>query len=1207
MSNEESTEEDAFPMDIRLNETVNIDSQNTGDYLYYSPSEIRNAYNATSLLNSGYNGSGVTISIVDAYGDPYIQGELNNFSATFGIPPTTVRVACVDGPCNYAEGISTGWNREIALDVEWAHAMAPGATINLYIGSNGGQPLYDAVAAAVAGTNGNGTYLSPSSIISMSWGTPENDIGESGAVAQVFGENYPWLNQVFQLGAAEGITFFASSGDWGAYDQALGQTSPYGGAPYPSTDPFVTGVGGTSLYMGTDSESLQSPGNATGSYGYETAWSWNNHYEWGTGGGFSTFFGRPSWQSGLGVPSGKTRGTPDVSWDADPLTGVLVYTQGAFGIYGGTSVGSPSWAGSMALIDQVAGHDLGFIDPLLYAILKDPVEYGKAFHDITVGDNDPFQADPGWNPLTGVGTPNIGELARYLSQPPTSLSVFASSSVAPGTSASYSTVQIYASALNQTSPVTEGAVHAEIISSTGGLVGDVSMTYDSSIGLWAAAYRVKPGDPAGMWSVTVQVTSGSQSGTGATTFSVGDGVTLLEQSKLFSVGDEIPVAAIVTGTAGSVVESGSFSATFRLGTPTGPVEGTVALAYNSTAGMWEGVFPISKSVDQGAWVLEVSGADSSGNLAATAYSWLNVGMIASVYTDSTAYSLGEGISIYSAISYNGRSTATGAYTATIGLDGRSLGTVPLSYNAEQSLWMGAFNVPLSDSAGFYRIVVTGNDGSENSAYGETLVSVATPSATSISCAGSVAVLTSSACIATVSGNDTAGIVSFTSSGLGTFTSGVCTLVGGSCSVGYVPVSTAGSPQTIDASYSGDIVSLPSEGTSVVWVNPITSFSTVACSPSTVLVNASATCTVTVADGHPTGNVSWAQVKSPGSVTISPSSCTLSSSYQCQVAIEGASPGSVTLSAKYNGDASDTPSRGTFAVIVEPVVSVAVVCAPASVVVGMSATCTASVVGSPSNKGKVTWLSSGAELSELMCTLKNGACSVKYTPMHTGSVNITASLGNNPSPPGNFDLTVTLRPSTTKVSCTPTSVAVGSSKKIKCTAVVAGYSPTGTVTWSTLATGVGSVAFTSGVNACVLNKGHCSVTLNGTAAGAVAIKGNFSGDSNNVGSFEVFTLTIKPARTNLSLSCVSTSGDTWTCTATLNGYFGSVANENITWSKVSGSGDVTFPNPANCALSSGGTCTITLKGTTLGTIKIEAAYSGDVNNAISSKTAKLRIT
>ena len=168
------------------------------------------------------------------------------------------------------------------MTLNGSHAMAPAAAINLYIGSNSSFPLYDATAQAVLNSS--------TSIISMSWGTPENSFTISSPVAPIEGANYPWLDQVLQQAAAEGITAFSSSGDWGAYDQGSGETLPYGGAVYPSTDPYVTGVGGTSLYMNTTSGTIQFPySNATGGYGSESAWSWSNSNLWGTGGGYSTF------------------------------------------------------------------------------------------------------------------------------------------------------------------------------------------------------------------------------------------------------------------------------------------------------------------------------------------------------------------------------------------------------------------------------------------------------------------------------------------------------------------------------------------------------------------------------------------------------------------------------------------------------------------------------------------------------------------------------------------------------------------------------------------------------------------------------------------------------------------------------------------------------------------------------------------------------
>src|ERR1700730_15502557 len=150
--------------------------------------------------------------------------------------------------------------------------------------------------------------------------------------------------------------------------------------------------------------------NATGGYGTESAWSWSNQYNWATGGGYSTLFSSTSWQKGPVFDSSKgLRGVPDVSWVADPATGVAVdlYNPSSntysYFVIRGTSVGSASWAGAIALLDQKAGGRLGLITPSLYSIFNNPQKYSKAFYDVTSGNNNPDSASVGWDPLTGLG------------------------------------------------------------------------------------------------------------------------------------------------------------------------------------------------------------------------------------------------------------------------------------------------------------------------------------------------------------------------------------------------------------------------------------------------------------------------------------------------------------------------------------------------------------------------------------------------------------------------------------------------------------------------------------------------------------------------------------------------------------------------------------------------------------------------------------
>ena len=192
-------------------------------------------------------------------------------------------------------------------------------------------------------------------------------------------------------------------------------------------------------------------------------------------------------------------------------------------------------------------------------------------------------------------------------------------------------------------------------------------------------------------------------GTGFTTFSVGDGVTFFlpyynattaSSSSVFLLpGEKINVSAAVTFPNGQCcVSGGSFNATFTLNTPTGKIEGQVPLAYNGTSQLWQGSFPIPYSADQGAWVLTISGTDSSGN-SGSAYSWLNVGLNVLLITDSPSYIIGDSVTIFAAPVYpNGLVTASGNFTAAVTFDSKLISEVPMSFNWLIGLWAGTFTL-----------------------------------------------------------------------------------------------------------------------------------------------------------------------------------------------------------------------------------------------------------------------------------------------------------------------------------------------------------------------------------------------------------------------------------------------------------------------------------------------------------------------------------
>jgi subtilase family serine protease len=368
----------------------------------YGPAQIRRAYNIPSNLT----GAGKTIVIIDAFGNPDIASDLALFDSTFDLPPANLNIICITGTCptfdpNNAD--QQNWAGEIALDTQWSHADAPGATIDLVI-SRSDQDS-DILAAQQYVVNHN-----LGDVLSQSFGEGETCMDPSIFAAQ---------HRVFVKAAAEHMTVFASAGDSGSAQPDCNNDGGYFlSASTPASDPLVTGVGGTHLNADF----------TTGQYQSESVWN-----DSGTavdigagGGGFSTKYPRPSYQA-IGNRNA-ARGVPDVAFNADIFGGVLGvcsacgFGPGAFFIFAGTSSGSPQWSAITALADQAAGGRLGFLNPVLYVIGVTPTIYNFAFHDITTGNNawdvtgvPGYSASRGWDPATGLGSPNAAHLISLLS------------------------------------------------------------------------------------------------------------------------------------------------------------------------------------------------------------------------------------------------------------------------------------------------------------------------------------------------------------------------------------------------------------------------------------------------------------------------------------------------------------------------------------------------------------------------------------------------------------------------------------------------------------------------------------------------------------------------------------------------------------------------------------------------------------------------
>jgi subtilase family serine protease len=380
----------------------------------YQASQIQNAYNVTPLLNRGINGTGKTIVIIDAFGSPTIGSDLQVFDAAMGLPNPNFSIITPAGsppPFDPNNGNQFGWGVETSLDVEWAHAIAPGANIVLAVApSNNDSDILNVLQYVVDNHVGD--------VLSQSYGEAEACMDPSLLATQ---------HAEFVKAAAEGMTVFASSGDSGASQPACVGNGALKAVSTPASDPLVTGVGGTTLNANT----------STGAYIGETAWT----EPFGcnppavapadvncSGGGFSSLFGRPDFQAS--TFKGASRGVPDVAYNAGVAGGVLTHIQfvnDAFGlppnvffIVGGTSAGSPQWAGLAADGDQLAGRSLGDINPALYAISNSKIQYSSALHDITTGNNNVveigggYSAGAGWDPVTGLGSPNAANLLPQL-------------------------------------------------------------------------------------------------------------------------------------------------------------------------------------------------------------------------------------------------------------------------------------------------------------------------------------------------------------------------------------------------------------------------------------------------------------------------------------------------------------------------------------------------------------------------------------------------------------------------------------------------------------------------------------------------------------------------------------------------------------------------------------------------------------------------
>ncbi|MGC8593782.1 MAG: protease pro-enzyme activation domain-containing protein [Nitrososphaeria archaeon] len=543
-----------------------------------SAKELWKAYNVTGLLNSGISGSGYTIGILDWYGDPYINQVLQVYDREFGFPnPPNFTVVPI-GPYDPNLGVLTGWDGEISGDVELSHSMAPSANITLYIG-NGALPVFVPISFI--------DQQHAVQTVSQSWSIYEWYYSVLGPAFYI--TNLQLADYYYALGSLEGITFIASTGDAGGSGYSAGTLGTPG---YPSTSPFVTAVGGTTVYVS---------GNST----LQTAWSNYGFIPFfvnygGSTGGVSMLEPLPWYQSALTVPLSYPYGrmVPDISLSASPFPGTwTVFSGNVTGIFGGTSEASPLLAGLLTLVMQKVHHPLGLINTFLYqkGYLTGSVE------QVTFGYSIPWTAHSGYNLVTGLGYPNIGVLAQVISSSTavnninitvallnSSLMTQPNNEFQPG-----STIVVLANASSDGLAITTGSFMASL-ESLQGILSSVQMQYNATLKLWIGKITV-PSTGNGPAYINVQGSSSGLTGEGMAETYLGYFVTYLNLLTPYPVllmpGTSVFVQLTDLSGQPAPIKGNYYISTYYYNFMKNtyiPIETIPLIPVNSTYGIWEG-------------------------------------------------------------------------------------------------------------------------------------------------------------------------------------------------------------------------------------------------------------------------------------------------------------------------------------------------------------------------------------------------------------------------------------------------------------------------------------------------------------------------------------------------------------------------------------------------------------------------------------------
>jgi subtilase family serine protease len=377
----------------------------------YSPLQYQTAYDLAPLYKKGIAGQGETIAIIESYGSPTIQHDLAVFDQQWHLPNPTLNILPFGKipQFNAKNQVMVAWAQETSLDVEYAHALAPRAAIDLVETTVPETEGLQGFPQMVAAEESIIDQYKPD-VISQSFGATEETL--PGFASRDYAELAP-IRAAFSDAAERGVTVLAASGDSGATAPGPDGVTLYThrAVSWPASDPMVTAVGGTKLTL-----------NQTGMRTAPDA-VWDDSFG-ASGGGLSEMFSVPSFQAGVESVTGDHRGVPDIAMSAAVSGAAWTYesfegTKNAWNLFGGTSEAAPLFAGIVALADQVAGHPLGDINPALYALgaENDPAQTGIV--SVTQGDNSyagvtGYKAGSGYTLTDGWGTVNAAAFVPAL-------------------------------------------------------------------------------------------------------------------------------------------------------------------------------------------------------------------------------------------------------------------------------------------------------------------------------------------------------------------------------------------------------------------------------------------------------------------------------------------------------------------------------------------------------------------------------------------------------------------------------------------------------------------------------------------------------------------------------------------------------------------------------------------------------------------------